>query len=319
MRSKLGAGRAILCAGVAMLFVCRLPVSGLAAEKASLVTVEARVLKDKVKIGDEIRLLLKVEHPRTFTLEALDPKMPVSPFEIKRLEPIPVRRGQNRVEETFRMTLLVFGTGQLQVPPIPVRYTDASGKPGQVSSEPVKVTVLSVGKKITDKDDIRPIKGPAASDLTRFWTGIGALLAGALAVFLLVRLILRFVRSRENAESRKPAPVRARIELERLKDRGLLEEKNYREYYAGLSDILRRYLERRFGFKALDETSAEILKSLERPDVPGEARRDAARILKDCDLVKFAKTVPSYELAGELESLIFGVIEATPPPPKVKK
>ena len=286
---------------------------------APSITAEARVLKPKVKIGDDIRLLLRIEHPRTVTLIPPTKDLSIAPFEIKRIEPVPVIKGQNRVEETYRMTLTVFGTGELEIPPITVRYRDAKGQEGQTQTAPVKVTVLSVGKKLTDKDDIRPIKGPAATDLIQFWTGLAAMLAAALTIFLAVRLILRYLKDRESAESRKSAPVRARIEWQRLKDHGYLEEKNYRDHYAGLSDILRRYFERRFGFEALEETSTEILKELEARLLPADVVKAASRVLNECDLVKFAKFTPSYELAQELEGLLFGVIEATPAPEKGKK
>ncbi len=286
---------------------------------APSITAEARVLKPKVKIGDDIRLLLRIEHPRTVTLIPPTKDLSIAPFEIKRIEPVPVIKGQNRVEETYRMTLTVFGTGELEIPPIPVRYQDAKGQDGQVMTAPVKVSVVSVGKKLTDKDDIRPIKGPAMADQMRFWMTLEAMLAAALAIFLAVRLILRFLKNLESAESRKSAPLRARIEMRRLKDKGFLEEKNYRDYYAGLSDVLRRYLERRFGFEACEETSTEILKDMESRLLSSDVLKATSRLLNECDLVKFAKFTPSYELAQELEGLLFGIIEATPPPEKGKK
>ena len=60
---------------VASLFlVMALYGTAFAAENPN-VTVSARVLKSQVKIGDEVRLLLQVEHPRKFTVHPPDEKL----------------------------------------------------------------------------------------------------------------------------------------------------------------------------------------------------------------------------------------------------
>lgn len=282
-----------------------------AVEKAETVRAEARVLKDRIKIGDEIRLLLQIEHPRKFTITPPDEKLDLSPFEIKRVEPVPVRKGQNRVQQTFRLTLTVFETGDLKIPPIPVQVFDEQNDPSRVLTEPVPIKVLSVGKKLTDKDDIRPIKAPVSVGLGRFWSGLYGLLAAALAVFLVVKIVLRKLREREDAESRKPPHERVEIELKRLKDHGFLEEKNHKAFYSELSDILRRYLERRFQVDALELTSAELLAELERRSFEKELRDAIHEVLDEADLVKFAKLAPPYPLAERLEALIRQVVGAT--------
>jgi len=275
------------------------------------VTASARVLKSKMKIGDELRLLLQVEHPRKYSVVPPSEKLDLSPFEIKKVEPAPSRKGQNRVQETTRFTLTVFQTGNLQIPPIPVRYADESGEPNEVFTEPVPVKVVSVGKKITDKDDVRPIKGPVSVGLARFWSGLWSVLTAALFIFLITKITLRKLRERKDLESLKPPYERVKIELERLKDKGFLEEKNYKEYYSGLSDILRRYLERRFGVEALEKTSSEIRMDLEKKAFDKDLTRMIGEVLDESDLVKFAKQTPERDLAERLENLILTIVDAT--------
>lgn len=285
----------------------------LAAEKILPVKAEARVLRSKMKIGDEVRLILQVEHPRKYSVVPPNEKLDLSPFEIKKAEPVPSKKGQNRVQETYRFTLTVFQTGDLQIPPIPVRYADENGEPGEVFTEPVPVKVVSVGKKITDKDDIRPIKGPVSVGLLRFWSGLWSLLAAAFLIFLITKVTLRKLRERKDLESSKPPHERVKIELERLKNEGFLEERNHKEYYSGLSDILRRYLERRFGVEAHEKTSSEIRADLEKKMFEKDLMRMIGEVLDESDLVKFAKFAPGHELAGKLEKLILDVVEKTKP------
>ncbi len=275
------------------------------------VTASARVLRDRVRIGDEVRLLLLVEHPRKYTVTAPGQKMNLSPFEVKRVEAEPFRTGQNRIRETYRMTLTVFQTGDLTVPPITVQFTNENGEPGSALTEPVSVKVMSVGKKLTDKDDIRPIKPPVSTGLRLFWSMLGAILAGLLFIVLISKIVLRKIMERKDAESRKPAHERVKIELHRLKDHGYLEEKNYKAFYSELSNILRRYLERRFHVEALERTSSELLDELKKLSLEKEVLDEVRDVLTESDLIKFAKFAPSYELAGRLEALLLDVAENT--------
>lgn len=303
-----------LLAMTGMLYSCA--ITAFAAES---VTAEARALKQKVRVGDEIPLFIRVDHPRKYAVTPPEAKTDLRPFEIKRVDPAPVRKGQNRVQQTFGLTLTVFQTGDLEIPAIPVRFTDEDGAPGVVKTAPVPVKVISVGKKLTDKDDIRPIKGPVSMGLGGFWTGIKAALAAALFLFLVVKVVLRMIRERKDQEGRKPPHERVKIELARLKDRGFLEEKDYKSYYSGFSDILRRYLERRFGMEALERTSTEIFEDLERHSLEGGVREAVGEALSQSDLVKFAKLTPPYELAGRLEALLLDIAEKTKPVPEVRK
>ena len=136
-----------------LLLAALFSTASFAADKAVNVSVEARILRSRIRIGDEVRLLLSVEHPRKYSVTAPSEKLNLSPFEIKRVEPEVLRTGQNRIRETFRLTLTVFQTGDLTVPPVPVEFTDEEGNPGKAVSEPVSVKVLSVGKKLTDKEE----------------------------------------------------------------------------------------------------------------------------------------------------------------------
>ncbi len=285
--------------------------SAFATEGVSPVTVQARILKSKIKIGDEIPLFLQVDRPRKYLVVPPSEKLNLSPFEIKKLEPVPTSKGQNRVQETYRFTLIVFQTGDLKIPPIPVHYTNENGESGETLTQPIPVKVLSVGRKITDKDDVRPIKGPVSTGLVGFKSGLLSLLALALFIFLVVKITLRKLRERKDLESLKPPHERVKIEILRLKDKGFLEERKYKDFYSELSDILRRYLERRFAIEALEKTSSEIRLDLEKNAFDRELTSRIWEVLSESDLVKFAKYTPDRALADRLEQDILKIVEAT--------
>lgn len=303
----------------ALLLLIFLAAPAFAAERLSPVKAEARVLKSRVKIGDEIRLLIQVDHPRKYTITPPDAKLAVAPFEVKRVDPSPANKGQNRVQQTFRLLLTVFQTGDLEVPPIAIEYRDENGDLGRALTQAVPVKVVSVGKKLTDKDDIRPIKGPVSTGLLGFWTGLEILLAALLFIILVVKVIFRIRRERAGLESRKPPHERVKIELGRLKDKGFLEEKNYKSFYSEFSDVLRRYLERRLGVEALERTTSELVDELSGSSIDPQALGAIREVLENADLVKFARLTPSYELAGRLETLLLDAVERTTPAAEPKK
>ncbi len=288
------------------------------AEKIHPVQATAKVLKSKIKIGDEIRFLVQVDYPRKFLVTLPSEKMNLSPFEIKKIDVAPTRKGQNRVQESYGLTLTVFEIGDLKIPPLSIHYQDETGKTGQAWTDSVPVTVVSIGKKLTDKDDIRPLKGPASLSLLRFRTWILGLLAALLAVFLVVKLVIGWLQRNKGLESLKAPHLRVKIELERLKNEGLLEGKKVKEYYSALSDILRNYIDRVWELQAHEHTTVEILDLLKEKNLDKEVAKKIQMVLEVADLVKFAKVVPERALADRLESEILDVADMTKPVEKDK-
>jgi hypothetical protein len=96
-------------------------------------------------------------------------------------------------------------------------------------------------------------------------------------------------------ELKKPAWEVALLELEGLQGSGILKKKEIKEYYIILSDIIRKYLERRYQITALDRTTQEVKTELKRAKVAGEVMDLVYGFLYSCDLVKFAKYIPSEE------------------------
>ena len=283
------------------------------------VTVTARAFPDKFTIGGEIHFLIQVERPKKFSVEPPSRKVDLAPFEIKFIDPFPTLRGKNRIRETFTLTLTAFQLGDLTIPPFPIRVRNDSGHFDTVLTDPVHVKVGSVGKKKTDKDDIRPIKGPVSMNLSAFRAWVMGILAVLLAVLLAAKIILRRRKgSLADPESLKPPHERASIELERLKAKGLLEEKKAKEFYSELSDILRRYLERRFAVTALDCTTRELILELKQKDFMSGLISKTKEVLENADLVKFAKYDPPRSMAEVTERRILEIVEDTKPPEEEK-
>ena len=128
--------------------------------------------------------------------------------------------------------------------------------------------------------------------------GVLALLLALVALYALKRILARYGKGL--GDLFKPAPpqpphVVAIKALEALHNQKLWQNNRHKQYYSGLTDILRTYIAARWGVGAMEMTSDEIIEAMRSEELPDKARMDLTAILRDADLVKFAKATPDGE------------------------
>ena len=84
-------------------------------------------------------------------------------------------------------------------------------------------------------------------------------------------------------------------ELEKLHTQKLWQCGKSKQYYTGLTEILREYLVGRYHFQAMEMTSAEILACIRELAVEERSAARLKRLLEVADFVKFAKLEPDPE------------------------
>jgi hypothetical protein len=143
-----------------------------------------------------------------------------------------------------------------------------------------------------------------------------------IVVSLLVWFVISYYRKKKSNEPllvrSKPveAPdVIALRELEQLKAEKVWQQGRVKEYFSRLSDIIRTYLENRYNFFALEQTSYEILLSVQ-VFIGKDANYNLLRtLLQLSDLVKFAKAEPEpEENMNQMENAIVFVRNTHPQP-----
>ena len=91
----------------------------------------------------------------------------------------------------------------------------------------------------------------------------------------------------------EPSPYETAMSaLASLKEKKLWEQGMEKEYFTELTEILRVYLNRRFGINAMEMTSRQIMASLASNKDIKEKRSYVRQILDMADFVKFAKVRP---------------------------
>ena len=123
------------------------------------------------------------------------------------------------------------------------------------------------------------------------WTLLG------IVVILLIVWIIKVRKSRKSLfHHEKPAIppyVLAMKALEEIKKEKLWQSGKTKEYYTQLTDTIRNYLDGELGISAMEQTSFETLKALEKCEQVDAKQRDKlADMFETADFVKFAKAEP---------------------------
>lgn len=125
-------------------------------------------------------------------------------------------------------------------------------------------------------------------------------LVGLLIIGLLVFLFLYWRKQRkikqgivEYKKPKIPPHELALKELDRIKNEKLWQQARLKEYYTDLTNVLRQYLELRYGIHALELTTDEIMERLDDlKNIDKESKSKIEQVFRLADLVKFAKWVP---------------------------
>lgn len=266
-----------------------------------------------VTVGDRITLTVSVQHAVGTSVVWPD-SVSLGSFEVLAARALPTQADGDGSRSVAVFSLAAFELGALEIPSFDVTVVASDGSSETLSTDRYGIEVVTVGADETG--DIREIRGPLGIPLSTvvvaLW-GLVILIVGALA-YMLFR---RFRRSGPVADEPAPGPpprpaheialeALVRIESSHLLDRGQVKE-----YHIGVSDVLRRYVEARFGVTALELTTWEIIEGLERSGVASDFREGLRRFLDQCDLVKFAKVRPGADASRDVLARGRQLVEAS--------
>lgn len=203
--------------------------------------------------------------------------------------------GDGRIRIDYDVPVQAFDSGAYRLP----QFLYISGRDtARSNSVSLKVIPVPVSADAQISDYAGPVspKGKLFDFLPDWMLDLWWLwLAIVLLIILFIIGIRRYRSQGGSLIGKKTAPNPydvAMQRLENLKSRKLWEQGMEKEYFTLLTDILREYLEKRFGINAMEMTTRQIIDSLSsNPDVK-EKRSYMREILDVADFVKFAKVRP---------------------------
>ena len=297
---------ALLLAG---LLACAQPL------QAQTPRVTTEVDTTLVTVGDRITMTVTVDHPAGSEVIWPD-SLDLAPFEVLGARLLPSLPGEGGSRSTLILELAAFELGDLEIPGFDIGVAEETGEVTELGTNPFGVRVTSVG--LDEGGDIRDVKGPLGIPL-----GAGRILLVLLATILipvLAYLIYRRLARREVEEGKRGPIIPARpphevaLEaLDRLEASPLLERGEVKEFHIQVSEILRIYVEDRFHVPALEMTTVDIIRGLERVGVEHSVRTGFVDFLQPCDMVKFAKARPDAQASLGVLALGRRLVEDTIP------
>jgi len=257
--------------------------------------VEARIDSVQMLIGEQTTLHItatvkdgqKVQFPAPASLHTRPASMEVVGIPVRDT----VESSDGYIEVSQHMVVTAWDDSLYYIPAQKVKI---DGKEYATKSLALKVLTMDVDTVHTNQyygpNDVQdnPFSWSEWSHL--FWFAIGAALLYVLCWLAFIRL-----------KSRKPITFKVRIRkivpphqkalniIEKVKNEkpDMGDSARQKMYYTQLTDALRQYMQERFGFNAMEMTSAEIVEELHKY---GDTElQELTSLFETADLVKFAK------------------------------
>ena len=188
-------------------------------------------------------------------------------------------------EEIIQKIIITsWDSGSYYIPPVKFSATSKS------NALVINVLLLDIDAN----SELKDIKGPLDDNIG--WSDIWPWLVLILIILLSIFTYKKYFNKKKKTVVVKkniqiPAHILALNSLKKLENKKLIDKKDIKEYYSSISEIIRRYIENRFNFPALELTTYEILNII-TAIIKKEESISLKNILEISDLVKFAKKIP---------------------------
>ncbi|MBP9990905.1 MAG: hypothetical protein KBT45_05705 [Bacteroidales bacterium] len=171
----------------------------------------------------------------------------------------------------------------------------------KLGNDSIQLTVNDVPNVDTTKADIRDIS-PIMKEPYTFWEIFRWILLAIVVAALIFGICYIVKRKKANQPIISipkapplPADQKALNDLEALRLKQLWQQGRIKEYHTELTDIVRNYLEKRYGIASTEMTSDQTIEqfnNVHRNTTDSNASALLADILQTADMVKFAKSEP---------------------------
>jgi hypothetical protein len=274
-------------------------------------------------VGGALTLTLELEPNTGWQVEPPTKALDLGPFRIRSVERMPRPDGA-----AWRLRIVAVEAGDVEVAALRLPARGPQGESGECVTEPIAVHVESNLPEPAPDDggepqepepaDLKPAMTPPRDWRPLIVAAVVAALAAALGFWLFRRL-----RARQPGEAPPPPAKRIPLrpawetaleELDRIAAADHVGRGAVALQYVEVTACLRRYLEERYGVPALELTTSELNEALRRTPLRTELAARALSLLREADLVKFAKAEPSSADARSTEPRAREIVAATVPP-----
>ena len=272
--------------------------------------IESSVDTTTIKIGEQITYGIKVE-AETADMVVFPEGQSFEPMEMVESFPIDTSKVEGKYELLKKYALTQWDSGSYTIPRQKVIINNREFFTDSLLIEVNNVVVDTTKQKLYP---IKPaVEVPSGFEVPNWvWWLLVVLVLGILSY-----LFLRRKKKKEEAAKRLPPYEQAILELRKLDESHLLENREIKEYYSQLSAAVRRYLDEEVFDHAMESTTGELVAFLEAERNTGKLNidqktiDDLKQVLQRADLAKFANSKPDMITAREDRSRAEFVINDT--------
>ncbi len=255
----------------------------------------------KNKIGAEFKLSIKTTVDTSS--KVIFPKLKnFGALEVIQSYPVDTLKMDGRYELIKKYGLTQFDSGRYVIPSIRIFINSKPFLTDSLLVEVANVQVDTLKQKMFDIKDI----APADNSIGNWWKYV-------LIVLLILgigALIYWFIKKRQERKLQQEiykTPIeKATSLLDTLEKKELWQKGEVKAYYSELTDIARNYIEEAIEIPAMESTTSELIQGLRAASVKKkmtlsqEIFENLERVLKQADLVKFAKSKPlDFEITDD--------------------
>ncbi len=266
--------------------------------------------KTKNKIGGEFQLTIKTSVDTTAKVAFPNPKN-FGALEVIESYKIDTVKNGARYDLIKKYGLTQFDSGKYTIPRVTVLINN---KPFLSDSLRVEVDNVVVDTLKQKMYDIKPI-AEVTSSKSWIWKLILALLLLA-GIGAFVYWYLKIRQTKKIEEELYKTPIeKATSLLNSLEKKELWQKGEIKAYYSELTDIARTYIEEAIEIPAMESTTSELIEGLRKASLKKnmklsqETIENLERVLKQADLVKFAKSKPlDFEITEDRKKIESAIV-----------
>ncbi|WKL46443.1 hypothetical protein Q1W71_15935 [Flavobacterium pectinovorum] len=263
--------------------------------------IETSIDTTKNKIGAEFKLTLKTVV--SSKSKVVFPKLKnIGPLEVIQSYPIDTVKKNDTYELIKKYGLTQFDSGKYTIPSIKILIDKQPFSTDSIRVEVNNIKVDTLQQKMYDIKDITAVDN-----------GIGDWWIYVLIVVLIIGIgvfVYWFVKKRQQKkieeEVYKTPIEKATSLLNNLEQKELVQKGEIKEYYSELTDIARNYIEEAIHIPAMESTTSELILAIrlastkKKMTLTPETVENLERVLRQADLVKFAKSKPlDFEITDD--------------------
>ena len=259
--------------------------------------VKAGLSADSVSIGEPVFLTVTITHDSNEVITPLDTAKWQGSFRIRDIN----------ISNLDTVTTISYKSSFYDAPIATVpnlKYLVTSKDSTDTLSDTITFDTLKikVQSSFADGDSLKEASfhKPMKAGNFPYWIFITVII-GIILIFFLVRYLINRDGGiiGKKAEAVIPPYAEALLAIDNLKRSGKIDRGEYKDVVFTLSEILKRYISRRYSCKVQEHTSLEFKSWIKKSPLTKEQKNRLTRFVNDTEPIKFANIIPTISTIEE--------------------